>query len=147
MGKIGSWLHKWWRGSEQRAEDTSHGPLDMFGMQALYDQYGPDIYARAAADPAFSAAISDLVAEIHKELKQDGPRTAKLLTNKTSLNYYLLGHTHALLAGLLQSALRPEAPRPAAGDPDFVAVHLGALFHLAFDGGLLRLSQGDAARH
>ncbi|MFD9950329.1 hypothetical protein ACFWYW_56630 [Nonomuraea sp. NPDC059023] len=41
-----------------------------------------------------------------------------------------------MLDVLLEQALRPGA---AATDPDFAAVRLGALFQLAFDGGLLRL--------
>ncbi|MFI7452808.1 hypothetical protein ACIBQX_35350 [Nonomuraea sp. NPDC049714] len=42
-------------------------------MQKLYDRYGREIYERAAADPAFSAAISDLVALMGEELPQEGP--------------------------------------------------------------------------
>lgn len=99
-----------------------------------------------AADPAFSAAISDLVALMGEELQQEGPRVAKLLTNKTSLDFYLLGHIHAVLEYLLEAAMRPDdATSLAATDPDFAAVRLGALFHLAFDGGLLQLPAASGA--
>ncbi|MFB4274593.1 DUF6401 family natural product biosynthesis protein [Nonomuraea sp. MTCD27] len=119
----------------------------MFAVQVLYQQYGQDIYARAAVDAAFSTAVTDLAAEIREDLKNAGPRMAKLLTDKTALTYYLLGHSHAVLAGLLEAAVRPDASTPAAVDPDFAAVRLGAMFHLAFDGGLLQLpAQGDAPR-
>ncbi len=73
-------------------------------MQTLYDQYGRDIYARAAVDAAFSAAISDLAAEIREDLKREGPRVGKLLTDKTALTFYLMGHTHVVLACLLETA-------------------------------------------
>ncbi|MEV0238144.1 hypothetical protein [Nonomuraea sp. NPDC050786] len=69
----------------------------MFAVQRLYDRYGHEIYARAATDPAFSAAISDLAASMREELDQEGPRVAKLLIRKTTLNFYLLGHAHAVL--------------------------------------------------
>jgi hypothetical protein len=141
--KMGSWLQKSWRGSDGTSKGTSDGPL-----KKLCEQYGRDIYARAAVDAAFSAAISDLAAEIREDLKQEGPRVAKLLTNKTSLTFYLLGHTQAVLASLLEAAVRPDASTPAAVDPDFAALRLGALFQLAFDGGLLQLlaQGGDAPR-
>ncbi|MET9340752.1 DUF6401 family natural product biosynthesis protein [Nonomuraea sp. NPDC003804] len=113
--------------------------METFAVQTLYDKYGRELYARAAADPAFSAAISELAAAIRHELEQEGPRVAKLLTRKQNLNSYLQGHSHALLACLLEAALRPDADTLAATDPDFAAVRLGALFHLAFDGGLLQL--------
>jgi hypothetical protein len=120
----------------------------MFAVQVLYDRYGRDIYARATADAAFSAAVSDLAAEIRQDLMHEGQRVAKLLTDKTALTYYLLGHTHAVLACLLEAAVRPDASTPATVDSDFAAVRLGAMFHLAFDGGLLRLPAqgGDAPR-
>lgn len=45
-----------------------------------------------------------------------------------------------MLDGMLEVAVRPGAPTSlAAVDPDFAAVRLGAMFHLAVDGGLLRL--------
>ncbi|GAA3606183.1 hypothetical protein GCM10022419_108800 [Nonomuraea rosea] len=47
---------------------------------------------------------------------------AKLLTDKTAPTYCLLGHTHAVLACLLEAAVRPDAPTPAAIDPDFATV-------------------------
>ncbi len=122
--------------------------MEMFAVQRLYDRYGQEIYARAAADPAFSAAISEEVAGL-RELDDSEPRLSKLLAGKrgkAALNSYLLGHTHAILACLLEAAVRPDARTPAAGDPDFAAVRLGALFHLAFDGGLLQLHRGDAPR-
>ncbi|MEV4176925.1 hypothetical protein [Nonomuraea sp. NPDC049709] len=146
MSTVGSWLRKWWRGGDGSSQDeTAHGPLEMFAVQVLYERYGREIYARAAVDAAFSTAVSDLAAEIREDLKHDGPPMARLLTDKTALTYYLLGHSHAVLAGLLEAALRPDASTPAAVDPDFAAVRLGAMFHLAFDGGLLQLpGPGDA---
>ncbi|PZG19942.1 DUF6401 family natural product biosynthesis protein [Nonomuraea aridisoli] len=120
-------------------------PLELFAVQRLYALYGHDVYARAAADPGFSAAISDHVAWIREDLERGGPRTAGLLSRKTTLNAYLLGHAHAVVDCLVEAAMRPGGESPAAADPDFVAVRLGAMFHLAFDGGLLRLpAQADA---
>ncbi|MGW2150511.1 hypothetical protein ACWCOT_39815 [Nonomuraea bangladeshensis] len=80
-----------------------------------------------------------MAALIREDLEREGPRVAKLLTDKMGLSYSLLGHTHAVLARLLEVAVRPDALTPAAVDPDFAAVRLGAMFHLAFDGGLLQL--------
>ncbi|MEU4332086.1 hypothetical protein [Nonomuraea dietziae] len=59
------------------------------------------------------------------------------------MNFYLLGQTHAVLDRLLEAAVRPEARTLTAVDPDYVAVRLGALFHLAFDGGLLQVPARD----
>ncbi|MEV0237821.1 hypothetical protein [Nonomuraea sp. NPDC050786] len=146
MGKVGSWLQTWWRGGDRPARDeTPDGPLKVFAVQRLYDRYGHEIYARAAADPVFSAEVSDLAASFREELEQEAPRAAKLLAHKTTLHFYLLGHAHAVLDLLLEAAIRPDDPTsPAATDPDFAAKRLGALFHLAFDGGLLQLpAQGD----
>ena len=72
---------------------------------------------------------------------------AKLLTDKTALTYYLLGHTHAALARLLEVRDRSGCFDARHGRPRLAAVRLGAMFHLAFDGGLLQLpAQGDAPR-
>ncbi|MFG6200022.1 hypothetical protein [Nonomuraea sp. JJY05] len=109
----------------------------MFAVRTLYDQFGREIYARAAADPTFSAAISAQVAEL-RELEESEPQLSKLLSGKSgkvALDFYLLGDTHAVLTGLLEAALRPDARTPASVDPDFAAVRLGAVFPLAFDGG------------
>ncbi len=140
MSKWGFWLPKRGAGGNEALTDTSgNRSTDLFSIQALYDRYGREIYARAAVDEAFSAAISDMAASIREDLEREGPRVARLLTDKTGLSYFLLGHTHAVLARLLEVAVRPDALTPAVVDPDFAAVRLGALFHLAFDGGLLRL--------
>ena len=78
-----------------------------------------------------------------RDLEQSEPRLSKTFAGKagkTALNFYLLGHAHAMLDGMLEVAVRPGAPTSlAAVDPDFAAVRLGAMFHLAVDGGLLRL--------
>ncbi|MFI9842259.1 hypothetical protein ACIHFD_34855 [Nonomuraea sp. NPDC051941] len=74
-------------------------------------------------------AISDLAGSMREDLEHEGPRVAKLLTHKTTLHFYLLDHTHAVLDRLLEAAIR-----------------LGALFHMAFDGGLLQLpAHGDGS--
>lgn len=149
MSNVGSWLQAWWQGGDGASpEETSHGPLEVFAVQTLYDQYGGEIYARAATDPAFSAAISEQVAEL-REQGDSEPQLSKMLAGrngKTALNFYLLGHAHAVLACLLEAAVRPDAGTPAAVDPDFAAVRLGALFHLAFDGGLLQLPADGTPR-
>ncbi|MEV4080267.1 hypothetical protein AB0J43_08260 [Nonomuraea fuscirosea] len=148
MSTWGAWLQKWRAGGNRASGETSgDGLLDLFSVQALYDRYGRAIYARAAADAAFSAAISDMVATIQESPQQKGPRVAKLLTDKTGLTFYLLGHTHTVLASLLDASVRPDSPSPASADPDFAVIRLGALFHLAFDGGLLQLpDHGEAPR-
>ncbi|MDX3109665.1 hypothetical protein ACIBO5_52465 [Nonomuraea angiospora] len=139
-------VQKWWRGGDASAQETSAGPVETFAVRTLYDQFGREIYARAAADAAFSAAISEQVAEL-RELGEGDPQLSKILSGasgKVALDFYLLGHTHAVLTYLLEAALRPDAHTPASVDPDFAAVRLGVVFHLAFDGGLLQLpAQGD----
>ncbi|MEU6786817.1 hypothetical protein ABZ912_47140 [Nonomuraea angiospora] len=83
-------------------------------------------------------AISDLAGSMREDLEHEGPRVAKLLTHKTTLHFYLLDHTHAVLDRLLEEAISPGDPTSLATAPDFAATRLGALFHMAFDGGRLQ---------
>jgi hypothetical protein len=55
-------------------------------------------------------------------------------------------HIHAILDCPLEAAMRPDdATSLAATARDFAAVRLGALFHLAFDGGQLQLPAASGA--
>jgi hypothetical protein len=108
----------------------------------LYERYGREIYARAAADPAFSEANAALVAEIRR-MQREEPR-AKRLGKGQALNAFLLGYAHALLMELLDAAVRtddgPGGPSSPADDGTWAAIRLGAMFQMAFDGGLLKLA-------
>lgn len=52
-------LRAWWRGADDTAGFPAvWGPApETFAVRRLYERYGREIYARAAADPAFSEAI------------------------------------------------------------------------------------------
>ncbi|MFC3986625.1 hypothetical protein [Streptosporangium jomthongense] len=60
-------------------------------------------------------------------------------TRRAGVNRYLLGHAHALLQGLLETAANAETSATPAAPPgeDWVTVRLGELFQLTFDEALL----------
>ncbi|MFI6889938.1 hypothetical protein [Streptosporangium canum] len=140
---MAGWWRAWWNGGPRAPEDeVPPGPEQAFAVRELYRRYGQRIYARAAADPAFSAAIAAREAAIRDLLREDPlPRMPGRRAEKMGLNFYLLGQTHALLQDLLDAAIDSEddASPALSGRGDSVSVRMGAMFQLAFDGGLLTL--------
>lgn len=142
---MAGWLHPGQGGGDDTPhDDVPAGPAETFAVQALYRRYGQRIYARAAADPAFSAAIASQEEAIREEMLRI-PRRWTKVTRKAALNGYLLGHAHALLQELLEAAVDAEASGTSATltGGDWVMVRLGALFQLAFAEGLLTLREPD----
>ncbi|RCG17277.1 hypothetical protein DQ384_39820 [Sphaerisporangium album] len=117
------------------------GPEFTFAVQTLYRRYGQHIYARAAADPAFSEVIAAR-AEASRNLLREHPLPGRPGTHlqRMALCGYLLGQTHALLQELLDAAMDEDGGSSAGTlDGDSASVRLGAMFQLAFDAGLLKL--------
>ncbi|MFC7387165.1 hypothetical protein [Sphaerisporangium rhizosphaerae] len=131
---------RWLRGSRDGApDDELLEPEDAFAVQTLYRRYGQHIYARAAADPAFSEAIAARLEAMRNLLREQPlPRVSGTRTEQMMMCGYLLGQTHALLQNLLDAAVS-EDDGSSTRTPDTVPVQLGAMFQLAFDAGLLKL--------
>ncbi|MEU1879046.1 hypothetical protein ABZ470_17170 [Streptosporangium sp. NPDC020072] len=64
------------------------------------------------------------------------PRRWTKTTRRAGVNRYPLGHAHALLQGLLETAVDAETSAAPAGE-DWVTVRLEELFQLTFDEALL----------
>jgi hypothetical protein len=111
-------------------------------VQTLYDRYGADLYARAAADPALGAAIAEYAEAMRAMMEEAEP--GERPAGPLDWQAYLMRHTHALLIRLLDDAVEAGlTERPGAVDGREVLAELGALFQLGFDHGLIRIAALD----
>ncbi|GAA3124011.1 hypothetical protein [Streptosporangium carneum] len=107
-------------------------------LEHLYDRYGREILAKAAAEPALSQAIAQEV-----DMLEMGLPRGEGAPTPAQLRAFLVGYGQAMVD---TAVIRPDLVAVAMGHNGYppTVVGLGALCQKAFAAGLLRMEPAPA---